>query len=171
MIFTIGHSTHSGEQFLALLEAHRIALVADVRRFPMSRRHPQFNRAELEAFLAGHGIGYRHIPDLGGRRKARPDSVNGAWNNDSFRGYADYMATAPFQAALADLRLAASDARTAVMCAEAAWWQCHRRLLADALYVHGVAVWHILSAAPPMAHELTAFARVDQAKVIYPGLL
>ena len=171
MIHTIGHSTHSAERFLALLEAHRIAVVADVRRFPMSRRHPQFNRTEFEALLAGHGIGYRHMPDLGGRRKPRPDSVNSGWKNDGFRGYADYMATAPFQVALADLRLAATDVRLAVMCAEAAWWQCHRRLLADALQTQGESIWHILTTAPPRPHELSGFARIYEGKVIYPGLL
>jgi uncharacterized protein (DUF488 family) len=137
----------------------------------MSRRHPQFNRDALEAFLAVHGIRYRHMPALGGLRKPRLDSTNTGWKHAGFRGYADYMETEAFQRALGELRLFAGVDPTVVMCAEAVWWKCHRRLLADALLVQGVPVWHILTAAPPNPHELSDFARIHEGKVTYPALL
>ncbi len=171
MIYTIGHSTRSADEFLALLQAHGISQLADVRSFPMSRRHPQFNRDVLGPFLEAHGIIYRHMPALGGRRRPLPDSINSGWKHASFRGYADYMGTAPFEAALDELERFAAAGPTAVMCAEAVWWRCHRRLLADALLVRGTPVRHIVSAADAKPHELSDFARVSGSRVTYPALL
>ena len=170
MIYTIGHSTHSAHAFLGLLTAHGIRQVADIRSIPQSRRHPHFGRAALDAFLAHHGIGYRHFGALGGLRKPRPDSINTAWRHEGFRGYADYMQTEAFECGVVEL-LTFAQAPTVVMCAEAVWWKCHRRLLADALLVRDVPVRHIVSSAPPKPHELGAFARPGPGKVIYPGLL
>lgn len=172
MIYTIGHSTLSAAAFLDLLAAHEISQLADIRTIPKSRRHPQFVRDALDSSLAKHAIVYRHFPALGGLRKPRTDSINTAWQNESFRGYADYMQTPAFEDGVADLlTFAQNGGRTTVMCAEAVWWQCHRRLLSDALIVRGVPVLHILSASDPKPHELSAFARPEGGKVIYPGLL
>lgn len=171
MIYTIGHSTRSAEEFLDLLKAHGVRQVADVRTIPSSRRHPQFGKEALSAFLDTHQIAYRHFPGLGGLRKARPDSTNTGLTNASFRGYADHMQSAEFQQALASLEEFAGIAPTAVMCAEAVWWQCHRRLLADALLVHRVPVLHIVSRTSAKPHELSGFARAHGGSVIYPGLL
>lgn len=170
-IYTIGHSTRSAEAFAELLGRHDIRQIADVRTVPRSRRHPQFGRETLEGLLAAQGVGYLHIPDLGGLRRPRPDSVNTAWRHPSFRGYADYMDTPTFHLGVDSLLRYAQAGRTAVMCAEAVWWQCHRRLLADALVVRGTRVLHVLSAADPKPHELSEFARVSGEAVIYPGLL
>jgi uncharacterized protein (DUF488 family) len=170
VIYTIGHSTHTADEFLDLLKAHGVTQLADVRTIPMSRRHPQFNHEVLDAFLGSHGIRYRHLRALGGLRKPRPDSINTGWKHAGFRGYADYMQTDAFDVALRDLCAFASLAPTAVMCAEAVWWKCHRRLLADALLVHGVPVRHILiTGAKP--HELSPFARLRSGKVIYSAQL
>lgn len=170
MIYTIGHSTHSADAFLALLRTHGVTHLADVRTMPMSRRHPHFNRDSLEKFLAASGIQYRHFGGLGGLRKPKRDSTNTAWKHPSFRGYADYMETEAFERAFRELVAFASEGPTAVMCAEAVWWRCHRQLLADALLVQGVPVWHIVGAdAKP--HEMSAFARILEGKVIYPALL
>jgi uncharacterized protein (DUF488 family) len=173
-IYTIGHSTRTSEELLALLQAHGVAQLADVRTFPMSRRLPHFNREVLAAFLAAHGVTYRHFPALGGRRRPRPDSINGAWQHESFRGYADHMASSEFQTGVEALLRFAAEAGaggTAAMCAEARWWQCHRRLLADALVVRGVSVRHIMSLDRAEPHELTTFAVVDGTSITYPGLL
>lgn len=170
MIYTIGHSTHSADAFLALLRTHSVTQLADVRTMPMSRRYPHFNRDSLEKFLAASGIQYRHFGGLGGLRKPKRDSTNTAWKHPSFRGYADYMETEAFERAFRELVAFASEGPTAVMCAEAVWWRCHRQLLADALLVQGVPVWHIVGAdAKP--HEMSAFARIREGKVIYPALL
>ena len=169
-IWTVGHSTHAAEAFLALLQKHGIQQVADIRRIPKSRRHPQFTSEALDAFLAAHGLGYRHFPGLGGLRRPRPDSRNTGWRHESFRGYADHMQTAEFQAALEAL-LEFAQRPTAVMCAEAVWWQCHRQLLSDALLARDVPVRHILGPAEPKPHHLSEFARVDEHRVTYPGLL
>lgn len=170
-IHTIGHSTHPAETFRALLEAHGIRQLADIRTVPRSRRHPQFSKEALDEFLASAGILYRHFPSLGGLRKPRPDSINTAWRHPGFRGYADYMQTSEFRNAVDALEHFAADGPTAVMCAEAVWWRCHRRLLADTLLVRGVGVRHILSVAEPKPHELSEFARREGGGVIYPGLL
>lgn len=171
MIFTIGHSTRSAGEFLALLQAHAIGGVADVRTIPRSRRHPHFSREALAPFLAGHGIAYEHFPALGGLRKARPDSTNGGWRHPAFRGYADHMQTVEFAAAVGALTTFATDRRVAVMCAEAKWWQCHRQLLSDALVARGIEVRHIMTLREADRHELTGFARVTGSTVTYPTLV
>lgn len=170
MIYTIGHSTRSWPDFLRLLVAHGIARVVDVRRYPASRRHPQFARDALAAALAAAGIGYEHASDLGGRRVARPDSVNTAWRSAAFRGYADHMETTAFQTALARLLEVGRTRPTAVLCAEAVPWRCHRQLIADALVASGEPVAHILSEVRLDPHRLSAHARVvGPGRVGYPG--
>jgi uncharacterized protein (DUF488 family) len=143
-IFTIGHSTRSIEDFLALLRGAGVAGIADVRRFPFSRRHPQFNGEALAASLADAGIAYRHFPALGGRRAALAQSPHTLWREPGFRNYADYAETAPFKDAFAALRRFAAERPTSVMCAEAVWWRCHRRIVADYLIAAGEEVRHIL---------------------------
>lgn len=170
-ILTIGHSTHTADRFLALLQAHGVTAIADVRRFPGSRRHPHFAREALAAFLPQHDVAYRHFPALGGRRRPAPDSPNTGWRVPSFRAYADHMRSSEFQAALLELVAYAKNGVAAVMCAESQWWRCHRQLIADALVTRGVEVGHIMSAGAPAPHELTSFARVDGPFVVYPGLL
>ncbi len=169
MIYTIGHSTREFPEFLGPLESHGISYVVDVRRYPASRRHPQFGRAALEQALAAAGIAYTHEVDLGGRRQPRPDTLNTGWRSHSFRGYADYMDSDAFQGALARLITLAGASPTAVMCAEAVPWRCHRQLIADALVARGHAVGHILSPDRVDAHRLTSFARVESdGRVRYP---
>ena len=170
-IYTVGHSTHAAEAFIGLLKAHGVRQLADVRLIPKSSRYPHFALERLSVLLESHGVTYRHFRDLGGRRRPRPDSVNTAWRVEAFRGYADYMGTEPFRHAVESLLTFSSAGRTTVMCAEAVWWQCHRRLLSDALLVRGVPVLHILSSAPPKPHELSEFARETEGQVTYPGLL
>jgi uncharacterized protein (DUF488 family) len=171
-IWTIGHSNVPVERFIELLKAHDIALVADVRRYPGSRRHPHFSAAALEVSLETCGIGYLHLPELGGRRQPGADSKNTAWRHPAFRGYADYMATPAFAGGLARLREAAGTHRTAVMCAEALWWQCHRGLIADALRAGGDRVRHI-TAAGLQEHPYTSAARIVDGRLSYtaPTLL
>ncbi len=147
MIFTIGHSNRTLDEFLALLVARGAELLVDVRILPRSRHNPQFNRESLPTGLAPAGIDYIHMPELGGHRKARKDSVNTGWQNLSFRGYADYLQTAEFEESLAALQSLAEKRLTAIMCAEAVPWRCHRWLIADALTVRGVNVEHILNLA------------------------
>jgi uncharacterized protein (DUF488 family) len=171
IIHTIGHSTHTQEQFLALLQAHGIRQVADIRTIPQSRRHPHFGKEALAAWLADAGITYRHFPALGGLRRPRPDSVNTAVRHANFRGYADHMQTAEFRDGVAALEAFADAGATVVMCAEAVWWRCHRRFLADALSVRSVRVQHILSAGVAKPHQLSDFGRAHDGTVIYPGLL
>ena len=180
-LYTIGHSTRPLDEFIALLRAHGVTRLADVRSVPKSRRHPHFARDALARSLADAGIVYRHFAGLGGLRKPRKDSQNTGWRNESFRGYADHMQTPVFQSALADLiAWSGEDAehdphsvgvRVALMCAEAVWWQCHRQLIADALVARAVEVRHIMSATSAPAHTLTSFARVDAVRVTYPGLV
>jgi uncharacterized protein (DUF488 family) len=165
-LFTIGHSTRSLEEFLGLLVREGVTHLVDVRAFPASRRYPHFNGSELAKSLAGVGIAYSHAPDLGGRRRARKDSHNTEWRNDSFRGYADYMETPRFGAALDDLLRVARSERTVIMCAEAVPWRCHRSLISDAATARGVSVWHILDAGI-QEHRLTSFARIDAGRVRY----
>lgn len=173
MILTVGHSTHPIERFLDLLAAHGVHAIADVRLIPQSRRHPQFAKDALQASLAAVGVHYRHFRDLGGHRRPRPDSPNGTWRNTSFRGYADYLGTATFSQALDEFVAweGESAPHIAVMCAESVWWRCHRQLIADALVARGHEVRHITSAAAPVAHTLTAFARVEAQSVSYPALI
>ena len=167
-IFTIGHSTHEPEAFLGLLERFRIGLVADVRRFPSSRRLPHFNAGELERLLVGGGVDYLHLPELGGRRRPLPGSPNGGWRSDQFQGYADHMASHEFERGLERLVNLAAEQRTAVMCAEAKWWQCHRRLLSDALLTRGHEVIHIDSRGGSKPHELTELAVAEGRRLSYP---
>ncbi|HJU27106.1 MAG TPA: DUF488 domain-containing protein [Rhodanobacteraceae bacterium] len=150
--WTIGHSTRSLEEFLALLAGNRIEALADVRRFPGSRKYPHFNADELARALREAGIEYAPFPELGGRRKPAPDSRNGAWRNAAFRGYADYMETAEFRRGMERLIALADGKRTAVMCSEAVWWRCHRRLISDWFQARGVRVLHILDAKHVVEH-------------------
>lgn len=167
-LFTVGHSNRSIEQFLALLDAHGIKHVVDVRTAAGSRRHPQFMREALAQSLSEHGIAYTHLPALGGFRKPRPDSVNTAWRNQSFRGYADYMETGEFEEAMARLLQIAREEPAAIMCAEAVPWRCHRSLIADAAVVRGVTARHITSPARATPHALTPFAHVENGRLSYP---
>ena len=157
-LWSIGHSTHALGEFVALLGHHGIEVVADIRRFPRSRRHPQFDIDALAAALPEHGVVYRHLPELGGRRTPRADSPNDAWRHRSFRGYADHALTAEFAAGLSTLREIGEGAPTAMMCSEALWWRCHRRLVADRLVAGGDGVLHISSDGGSSPHELTSFA-------------
>ncbi|HZV35018.1 MAG TPA: DUF488 domain-containing protein [Verrucomicrobiae bacterium] len=166
-IWTIGHSTRSIGAFLALLQENAINALADVRRFPGSRRHPQFSQEQFSASLAGAGIKYLHLPELGGRRAARADSVNTAWRNEAFRGYADYMMTPEFRAGMERLEEAARKSRTAIMCAEALWWQCHRGLISDDLKARGWAVSHIMGPGKIELHPFTSAAQIVDGKLSY----
>jgi len=162
-MMTIGHSTHSIEEFLRMLTAHGVETLVDVRTIPRSRHNPQFNRETLPETLRAAGIAYVHVPELGGLRHARRDSVNTGWRNLSFRGFADYMQTPEFAAAVAHLIELSSARRAAIMCSEALPWRCHRSLIADALTVRGVAVEHIMSVSSRKPHTLTEFAHHDRA--------
>ena len=166
-IWTIGHSTRSIEDFIDLLRTNHIEALADVRRFPGSRRHPQFGRAKLADALARAGIEYVHFPELGGRRAARPDSPNTAWRNEAFRGYADYMDTPEFARGVQRLLALARTKRAAIMCAEALWWQCHRSLIADHLKAEGHTIWHILSANKVQLHSFSGAARLVNGRLSY----
>jgi uncharacterized protein (DUF488 family) len=167
-MMTIGHSNRPLEELIGMLQAHGVDLLVDVRTVPKSRHNPQFNTETLPAPLRQAGIGYLHMPGLGGLRHARKDSINTGWRNDSFRGYADYMQTPEFEAALSALLQAAEGRHAAVMCAEAVPWRCHRSMIADALTARGVAVEHIMSEAKRSPHRMTGFARVDGTQVTYP---
>ncbi len=167
-VFTIGHSTRSIDEFIALLRESAAELLIDVRRFPMSRRYPQFNKEELAVSLNQHGIAYLHEEVLGGRRAARKDSRNTAWRNHQFRGYADHMETREYRSAVAGIVRRAEAAVQAVMCAEAVPWRCHRNLLADALIVRGVEVRHIVQPGKTNAHTLNKDAQpVGDGHIVY----
>jgi uncharacterized protein (DUF488 family) len=169
VIHTIGHSTHSIEDFIGLLKAHSIGALVDVRTVPRSRHVPQFNKGSLEQKLAAAGIRYVHMKELGGWRRPRADSPNTGWRSAGFRGYADYMLTAEFDAAISQLIGLAQQERVAIMCAEAVPRRCHRSLIADALTVRGVEVRHIMGAGEATPHELTDFAKVDGVRITYPA--
>lgn len=166
-LWTIGHSTHSLEGFVGILRAHRVAALADVRLLPGSRRYPHFNREVLAVSLEKAGIEYVHLPELGGRRKPRMDSPNTAWRNESFRGYADHMEGPEFLRGMDTLQESALRKRTAVMCAEAVWWQCHRALISDWLKAHGVEVLHILSENKVEPHPYTSAAQIIDGQLSY----
>ena len=168
-MFTVGHSTRTLGELTDLVRAHGVALIADVRKIPRSRRHPHFDAATLPATLGEAELGYVHLPGLGGLRRARRDSVNRGWRHPSFRGYADYMQTPEFEAELERLLDLGRAQRVAIMCAEANWVQCHRSLIADALVARGEPVLHIRTPARAEPHRLRGFARVDGGKVSYPG--
>jgi uncharacterized protein (DUF488 family) len=167
-IWTIGHSTRSIDDFISLLEENRIKLLADVRSGPGSKRYPQFNKEALSKSLADAGILYEHVPELGGRRKPKPDSRNTAWCNASFRGYADYMETEEFHKGVERLLdVAAGTGPTAIMCAEAVWWRCHRSLISDYLKARGIEVVHILDANKTEPHPFTSAARIVNGELNY----
>jgi uncharacterized protein (DUF488 family) len=170
-IYTVGHSTRTGDDFVALLRAHEIEVLADVRRFPGSRRHPHFGKDALRLTLADAGIEYVHLVELGGRRGApKPDSPNGAWRVEAFRAYADAMVEPEWVEALARLEERARSQHVALMCAEAVPWRCHRRLISDALVARGWAVRHILSETRADPHTLNESARVlPDGRIIYPA--
>ena len=166
-IWTIGHSVLPLEDFLALLGHYRIEAVADVRRFPGSRRCPQYGQTALQASLAQRALGYHWLAALGGRRRTHADSPNTAWRNTSFRGYADHMQTPEFAAGLGELLELAQRVRTTLMCAESLWWRCHRSMIADALCAQGVEVVHILDATHSNVHPWTAPARIAAGRLTY----
>ena len=166
-IWTIGHSTRPIEEFLGLLTGARIKVIVDVRSFPGSRKYPQYGKEALAATLATHSIGYHWLQALGGRRRVSPDSPNTAWRNASFRGYADYMSSTEFEFGLTQLLKVANKARTAIMCAEAVWWRCHRSMIADALCVRGIEVVHILDAKHRVMHPMTSPARIVRVELSY----
>ena len=167
-IWTIGHSTRKIDIFLSLLKENGIKLVADVRMYPGSKRYPQFGREALANSLGEAGIGYEHFPELGGRRKAKPNSKNTAWRNEMFRGYADYMETEEFRKGADRLVDLANDAgRTAIMCAEALWWRCHRALISDYLKARGIEVMHIIDANKSDPHPYTSAARIVDGELSY----
>jgi len=167
-IWTIGHSTRGIDEFISLLKENLIKLLVDVRAFPGSKRYPQFNKDALKESLNAHGIRYEHFPELGGKRKSEPDSRNTAWRNASFRGYADYMETEQFQKGIERLLDIAADAGpTAIMCAEAVWWRCHRSLIADYLKARGVEVLHVLGANKVEPHPYTSASRIVNGELSY----
>ena len=167
-IWTIGHSTRTIDEFISLLKQNEIKLLVDVRTWPGSRRYPQFNKDALAESLSGQGIRCEHFPELGGKRKSNPDSRNTAWRNASFRGYADYMETEQFQKGIERLLDMGADAGpTAIMCAEAVWWRCHRSLIADYLKARGVEVLHILGASKVEPHPYTPPARIVNGELSY----
>lgn len=168
-VWTVGHSTRPVEEFIELLRAHDIEQLVDVRTVPRSRHNPQFGQDQLGPALEASGIHYLHMPGLGGLRHARRDSMNTAWRNASFRGYADYMQTETFADALEELIGVAKKRRTAIMCAEAVPWRCHRSLIADALVVRGIAGEEIASPTRTQPHKLTPWARVEGKTVTYPA--
>ncbi len=166
-LWTIGHSTRSLDEFLAMLHAHEIKTLADVRRFPGSRKYPQFNRDALARSLADARIDYEPMPELGGKRHPRPDSHNDAWRNESFRAYADHMETPEFHEGIERLLQLARKERTAVLCSEAVWWRCHRSLIADYLKSSGIQVQHIMSESKSEVHPYTSAARFKEGKLSY----
>jgi uncharacterized protein (DUF488 family) len=168
-VLTIGHSTRTVEEFICLLQAHAVSRVVDVRTVPRSWHNPQFNKASLPRSLKKAGLGYIHMPGLGGLRHAKRDSINMGWRNTSFRGYADYMQTPEFEQSLEELIQLANKERIAIMCAEAVPWRCHRSLIADALLVHGVRAEDIMSPTSRQVHALTPFAKVRGTTITYPA--
>jgi len=168
VVLTVGHSTRPLGEFIALLKAHSVARLIDVRTVPRSRHNPQFNGDTLPAALAAAGVGYEHLAGLGGFRRTHPGSLNTGWRNLSFRGYADYMQTSEFADNLAGLIARATHERIVLMCAEALPWRCHRSLIADALLVHGLRVEEITSGTRRQIHVLTRFAKVSGLVITYP---
>lgn len=166
-IWTIGHSTRTIEDFLAILRAHGLESLVDVRHFPGSRRYPHFGKQQLAESLLKAGIEYHHIPKLGGRRRPKPDSPNTAWRNEAFRGYADYMQTEAFAGGIRQLLDLAGQKRVAIMCAEAVWWRCHRGLIADYLKARGHKVFHIQDAIRAAEHPFTPAARIVNSELSY----
>jgi uncharacterized protein (DUF488 family) len=171
-IYAIGHSTHPLDHFINLLKAHGIRRVCDVRTVPRSRHVPHFNKDSLETALPAQGLGYRHFTQLGGLRKPRKDSMNLGWRNASFRGFADYMQTDPFEAGLQEIiQLSNKEGPAVIMCAEALPWRCHRSLIADALIARGINVLQLDNRGHAAPHTLTSFALVKDGRVTYPGVI
>jgi uncharacterized protein (DUF488 family) len=168
-VFTVGHSNRSLDAFIAILKAHGIERLADVRTIPRSRHNPQFNAEALEGSLREVGISYTRLPRLGGLRRPRKDSRNLAWRNDSFRGYADYMETADFETGLEELLALARKRRTAIMCAEALYYRCHRSLISDALVSRGVETVHLMSDTKTAEHRPTPFMKIENGRATYPA--
>ena len=169
IVMTIGHSTRPIEEFIGLLQTNSVERLVDVRTIPRSRHNPQFNSDSLSKSLGAAGIAYTHLKELGGLRKPKADSRNTAWRNSSFRGYADYMQTPEFEAALGKLLGLAKTKQCAIMCAEAVPWRCHRSLIADALLARKIPAEHIISGSHRQPHELTSFAKIRGEQVIYPA--
>ena len=168
-IFTIGHSTRSIDEFVELLRAHGIKGIVDIRSIPRSRHNPQFNADDLKQSLQREHMSYKHIKELGGLRRAKKDSINLGWRNASFRGFADYMATQEFSEGLEALTKIANTRETAIMCAEAVPWRCHRSLIADALTKKGWIVRDIMSRTVAARHRLTPFLKTRKGQLVYPG--
>lgn len=169
ILWTIGHSTKPINEFLALLKAHGIQQLIDVRTIPRSRHNPQYNNEALSKSLQQENLSYKHMPKLGGLRRPKKDSINSGWRNESFRGYADYMQTDEFRKALDELMAEGRLQHTAIMCAEAVPWRCHRSLIADALVTRGWEVRHIMSEAKADRHKLASFAAVENGELRYPA--
>ncbi len=169
VVLTIGHSTRRIASFIEMLQAHRVKELVDVRTIPRSRHNPQFNQDSLPKSLEAAGIGYAHLSELGGLRRARRDSPNAGWRNTSFRGFADYMQTPEFAAGLEELLAHARHRRVAIMCAEAVPWRCHRSLIADALRVRGCKVEHIMSGKTCQEHTITPWAKIRGTQITYPS--
>jgi uncharacterized protein (DUF488 family) len=167
-ILSIGHSTRTLHEFVEMLKTYHVTLVVDVRSVPRSRHNPQFNKETLPSALKLEGVNYIHLPNIGGLRRAKPDYVNMAWQNKSFRGYADYMQTKEFTEQLLNLLALARENCVAMMCAEALPWRCHRSLIADALLVRNVKVEHIISKESTITHTLTEWSHVEGTKITYP---
>jgi uncharacterized protein (DUF488 family) len=168
-MMTVGHSTRPIGEFTRLLQAHGVETLVDIRTIPRSRHNPQFNSDALPDSLARAGIRYVHMPALGGLRHARADSINTGWRNAGFRGYADYMQTPAFAAALDELISLGRAGPAAIMCAESVPWRCHRFLIADALAARGIPVEHIMTETSRKPHSITPFARIEGARVTYPA--
>lgn len=166
-IWTIGHSTRSLDEFMAILNSYHIECVADIRSFPSSRKYPQFNKDALEISLCQSNIRYFHLKNLGGRRKVHPNSKNTAWRHIAFRGYADYMETDAFKKGIKELEGIASKDRTVYMCSEAVWWRCHRSMVSDYLKVNGWTVMHIMGIGKDQEHPYTSPARIEGEKLVY----
>lgn len=169
-VWTIGHSTRSADDFNRILTSHEIRTLVDVRSFPGSRRYPHFNSKQLSNALATVGIEYAHLLALGGRRQPAPNSKNNAWRNASFRAYADHMESEEFKSGIQQLLKLAAEKETAIMCAEALWWRCHRGLIADYLKARGALVLHIIDEAHQESHPYTSAARIIDGKLSYEGL-
>ena len=168
VIYTIGHSTHPIDEFIKIIQAYEVETVVDVRTIPKSRHNPQFNKDDLTANLLKHNIGYIHLEGLGGLRHATKASINTAWRNPSFRGYADYMQTSEFKKSIKCLVEIATEKRTVIMCAEAVPWRCHRSLIGDALVIQNILVEDIMSEKISKPHIITRFAKVDRDRITYP---
>ncbi len=169
-LWTVGHSTHTSEDFNKILKSHEIQILIDVRTFPGSRRYPHFNKPELANALQSVGINYQHLPALGGRRRPQPSSRNTAWRNASFRAYADHMASEEFKEGIRQLSELVVQGHTAIMCAEAVWWRCHRGLVADYLKSRGWRVLHIMNETQEELHPYTSVARIVDGVLSYEGI-